>query len=328
MLVVTGGAGFIGSALIWKLNQENYYDIIVADRLGTGVKWKNLAKRRLSRILHKDELLDWLNRESSPHSIEAIFHLGACSSTTELDADYLMKNNLSYSIDLFNFCVEHSIPFIYASSAATYGAGELGFCDDPNTISSLRPINPYGFSKQLFDSWVARQKSFPPSWAGLKFFNVYGPQEYHKGSQASVPFHLFPQLRDCRKVKLFKSYREDIPDGDQRRDFIYVKDTVDVIWHFFENRNEAQSGIYNVGTGKARTFADLGRAVIATSRIKDAVIEWIDMPESLRSQYQYFTEADLTNLRRNGKFKGSFTNLEDGIDDYVGKYLSSDDPYL
>ncbi len=324
MLVVTGGAGFIGSALIWQLNELGIEDIIVVDHLGTGPKWKNLAKRHFSQIIHKDDFLGWL--KSNKDKIDGIFHMGACSSTTEEDADYLVRNNLQYSIDLFNYCTTEKIPFIYASSAATYGSREQDFFDDDAyTARSLRPINKYGFSKHVFDCWVLKQEKTPPFWAGLKFFNVYGPNEYHKGGQASVVFHAFPQIRDEGQLRLFKSHKEGYADGEQQRDFVYVKDVVKVIWHLFEKKKT--SGIYNLGTGQARSFLDLGKATF-TAMGKPVKIEWIKMPETLRGQYQYFTKAELKKLREQGGYNAPFFSLEEGVADYVNNYLQKEDPFF
>jgi ADP-L-glycero-D-manno-heptose 6-epimerase len=328
MFIVTGGAGFIGSALVWRLNQAGIDDILVVDRMGTGDKWRNLVKRRISQILHKDDLFTWLEREGPRHDIEAVFHLGASSSTTELDVDYLTRNNINYSVRLWQYCTEYGVPFIYASSAATYGAGEAGFVDDPARVDELKPLNPYGFSKQKFDQWARKQDATPPFWAGLKFFNVYGPQEYHKGGQTSVVFQILPQVETTGAVRLFKSYRSDYGHGEQKRDFVYVKDVVDVLWHLYAARNRAKSGIYNVGSGKARSFADLARAVFAAAGVSPAKLDYIDMPEGLRKQYQYFTEADLTRLREDTGYTGAATSLEDGVRDYVQNYLKADDRYL
>ena len=328
MIIVTGGAGFIGSALIWKLNQKGHTDIVVVDRMGTGSKWKNLVKRQISDIVHKDEFFDWLEALPGSRRIEAIFHMGACSATTEMDVDYLVRNNLHFSMKVWDFCAKYKIPFIYASSAATYGAGDSGYSDDPKNIPQLRPINPYGYSKQLFDVWAFEQKVKPPFWAGLKFFNVYGPQEYHKGGQASVVFHAFPQVRDKGSLRLFKSYNADYKHGEQKRDFVYVKDVVDVLYHLYHTRRLAVSGVFNLGSGKARTFADLGRAVFKSVGIKQEKIEFIEMPEQLKGQYQYFTEAKLEELRLRTGYKGKMTSLEDGVTDYVQNYLLRDDPYL
>lgn len=328
MIVVTGGAGFIGSAFVWKLNEEGLHDIVVADEFGNGTKWRNLAKRRISDAQHKVELLNWLNTKSRPAAIDAIVHMGACSATTEKDVDYLIRNNFNYSADLFRFAAREKIPFIYASSAATYGMGEHGYSDDPQVIHRLRAINPYGYSKALFDQWVLKQREKPPFWAGLKFFNVYGPQEYHKGGQASVVLHAFPQIRDRGTLKLFKSYKEGIAHGDQRRDFVWVKDVVDVILHFMRAPQNSKSGIYNVGSGEARSFADLGRAVFSAMGRPESKFDWIEMPDELKNQYQYFTEANLARLREDGAYTKPFTPLEEGVKEYVTRYLTHQDPYL
>jgi ADP-L-glycero-D-manno-heptose 6-epimerase len=328
MIIVTGGAGFIGSALVWKLNEKGITDIVVVDRMGTGSKWKNLVKRQIADIVHKDEFFSWLEKLPNGRRIDAIFHMGASSSTSEENMDYLVENNLHYSMRLWSFCVKNKIPLIYASSAATYGAGEHGYTDDPKKNIKLRPINQYGYSKHLFDIWASRQTTTPPFWVGLKFFNVYGPQEYHKGGQASVVYHAFPQVKERNALDLFKSYRPDYAHGDQKRDFIYVKDIVDVLYHLFHARRLAVSGIFNLGTGKARTFADLGRAVFKSLGKKKEKFEWIEMPERLKNQYQYFTEASLEELRIRTGYKGKMTSLEDGVFDYVGNYLMKDDPYL
>ena len=328
MIIVTGGAGFIGSALIWKLNEKSLTDIVVVDRMGHSGKWKNLVKRQITDIVHKDHFFDWLDALPKGRRIEAVYHMGACSSTTETDVDYLVENNLHYSMKIWNFCVKNKIPFIYASSAATYGSGEQGYSDNPKNLSKLRPINPYGYSKHLFDVWAMSQTVKPPFWAGLKFFNVYGPQEYHKGGQASVVFHAFPQVNEKNILKLFKSYHPDYNHGDQKRDFVYVKDVVDVLYHLYHVRRLAVSGIFNLGSGKARSFADLGRSVFKALGQKKEKLEWIEMPEQLRGQYQYFTEATLDELRERTGYKKKMTSLEDGINDYVVNYLAKDDRYL
>jgi len=328
MIIVTGGAGFIGSALVWKLNEKGLTDVVVVDHMGEGPKWKNLVKRKINDIVHKDKFFDWLESLPKGLRIEAIFHMGACSSTTEANVDYLVENNLHFSMRLWDFAAKHKIPFIYASSAATYGAGEQGYSDDVKKIPNLRPINPYGYSKHLFDTWVLRQQHKPPFWAGLKFFNVYGPQEYPKGSQASVVLHAFPQVRDHECLKLFKSYKPDYANGEQKRDFIYVKDVVDVLYHLYHSRRIAVSGIFNLGSGRARSFSDLGRAVFKALQIKKEKFEWIEMPLQLRNQYQYFTEANLDELRRRTGYKGKMSSLEEGIMDYVSNYLQKEDQYL
>jgi len=328
MIIVTGGAGFVGSVLVWRLNEAGRADIVVADHLGSGPKWKNLAKRQVSEVLHKHDLFAWLERHGQAAGIEAIFHIGACSSTTETDVDYLMRNNFQYSVDLFRYATRMKIPFVYASSGATYGLGENGFGDDPAGISKLVPTNPYGWSKQLFDAWVLRQVERPPVWVGLKYFNVYGPQEYHKGGQASVVFHAFSQVRDAKSLKLFKSENKAYAHGEQKRDFIYVKDVADVMMHVLSKPSNIQSGIYNLGTGTARTWSDLGRAVFAAVGAGAPKFEWIDMPASVRGHYQYFTEAKMDNLRRALRWDKAFTTLEDGVRDYVAGHLMKADPFL
>jgi ADP-L-glycero-D-manno-heptose 6-epimerase len=329
MIVVTGGAGFIGSVLVWKLNQIGRSDIVVADRLGTGSKWRNIARRSVDHVIHKDQLFDWLTaQKQSGQKIDGIFHMGACSSTTETDADYLVQNNFQYSVRLFEFAAANKIPLIYASSAATYGLGTKGFLDDAATTRQLEPINPYGWSKQLFDQWALKQIHTPPLWVGLKFFNVYGPNEYHKGSQASVVFHAWPQVRDKQSLRLFKSEHPDYAHGEQKRDFIYVKDIADVLVYLLQNQNAVKSGIYNLGTGKARTWADLGRAVFAAADAGPAKFEWIDMPSNLKNQYQYFTEASMERFRAGTGWTRPFTSLEDGVADYVRQHLARPDCWL
>lgn len=334
MILVTGGAGFIGSALVWKLNESGRDDIVIVDRLGTGHKWKNIAKRRFHNILHVDDLFDWLGvgdpKSAKKIKLDAIFHIGACSSTTEMDADYLIDNNTHFSQTLWQYAVEHDVPFIYASSAATYGDGEMGYSDDPKYLNELKAINPYGYSKKVFDSWVLRQKATPPFWAGLKFFNVFGPNEYHKGAQASVIFSGFSQIKENGKVRLFKSYRDGIAHGEQKRDFVYVKDVVDVMMHFFVHgrKKKVESGIYNLGTGKARSFLDLAAATFAAMGQKTPKIEWIEMPEGIKNQYQYFTEANMQRLKVRAGYTKAMTSLEQGVTDYVQNYLSAEDPYL
>lgn len=328
MIIVTGGAGFIGSALVSKLNQQGIDDIVIVDHMGHGVKWRNVNKLKFSTIIHKNDLFQWLESQGSRVTVDAVFHLGACSTTTETDVDYLVRNNLNYSIWLWNYCIRYQIPFIYASSAATYGAGELGFVDDDANVDQLKPLNPYGFSKQKFDQWALKQIKHPPFWAGLKFFNVYGPQEYHKGSQSSVVFQWLPQIKERGGVRLFKSYRDDYEHGGQKRDFVYVKDCTEIMWHFYQNGQNHSSGIYNVGSGEARTFADLAKAVMKAAGKPDGKIEHIEMPENLINQYQYFTQADLTKLREKGGYQKPMTSIEQGVADYVGNYLMKDDPYL
>ena len=333
MIIVTGGAGFIGSALIWALNEKGFDDIIIVDQLGHTKQWQNLVSKNFDSFIHKNNFLTWLEKKGGSTAISAIFHFGACSSTSESNADYLMDNNLNYSIELYNYARSHGIPFFYASSAATYGAGEQGYKDNLETTKKLRPINPYGYSKHLFDQWVLRQKKHPPFWAGFKFFNVYGPNEYHKENMCSLVAKAVPQIKKNQSLRLFKSGRKDIADGEQKRDFIYIKDVVEIILHFWQSsmshqaENIVQSGIYNVGTGKARSFADLGRAVFSALDLP-CQFKWVETPLELRAGYQYFTEADLERLKNQGGYKGEFTSLEEGVRDYVCHYLTSKNPYL
>jgi len=323
MIIVTGGAGFIGSAFVWKLNQEGIDNIIIVDRLGTSDKWKNLVNLRFVNYIHKDDFLEMIDTDMVPFEIDAIIHMGACSSTTERDADYLWHNNYAYTKILAEWALERDVRFIYASSAATYGDGTNGFSDNHKTIADLKPINMYGYSKQVFDLWVLRQK-LENKMAGIKFFNVFGPNEYHKGDMSSVIFKAFHQIRGTGKVRLFKSYRKEYKDGGQMRDFVYVKDCVNVMWWLF--KNPKANGIFNLGTGKARTWNDLIKAVFAAMK-KKTNIEYIPMPEALRNQYQYFTEAEMSKLKKAG-CPVKFSALEDSVHDYVTKYLQKSDPHL
>jgi ADP-L-glycero-D-manno-heptose 6-epimerase len=327
LIVVTGGAGFIGSVLLWRLNQLGRKDLVVVDALRSGDKWQNLVKRHIWGVIHKDQFLSWLEKAPEAKKIEAIVHLGACSSTTERDVDYLNTNNTQYTMALFTYCRERGVPLIYASSAATYGNGEHGYSDDPARTPLLRPINPYGWSKQLFDTWALHQKEAPPFWCGLKFFNVYGPNEYHKGGMQSLVAKAVPQIQEKGVLRLFKSYRDGIDHGEQQRDFIYVKDVVEVLVHVLENKDRAKSGVYNLGTGQARSFADLARAVFHAMN-QEARFEWIDMPEDIRNQYQYFTQAEMGRFRADLGYKTPFTSLEEGVREYVLEQLLATDRYL
>jgi ADP-L-glycero-D-manno-heptose 6-epimerase len=323
MIIVTGGAGFIGSAFVWKLNQEGIENIVIVDQLGTDDKWKNLVNRRFVDYIHKDDFLQMICDDQMPFEISAIVHMGACSSTTERDADYLWNNNYLYTSTLAAWAIERGVRFIYASSAATYGDGKQGFSDDHKKVSQLRPINMYGYSKQVFDLRVLRN-SLEKKIAGIKFFNVFGPNEYHKGDMTSVIFKAFHQIRETGKVKLFKSYKKEYKDGGQLRDFVYVKDCVDAMWWLFNNPNA--NGIYNLGTGKARTWNDLIKAVF-TAMKKKTNIEYIEMPEFLRNQYQYFTQAEMKKLKAAG-CPVKFSSLEYSVRDYVVNYLQKADPYM
>lgn len=329
MIIVTGGAGFIGSAFVKRLNTLGIKNILIVDNLGVTDKWQNLNNIQFLDFINKNDIFSLFNK--SPlvlKEISAIVHMGACSSTTERDVNYLMANNFQCSKDYWNLCAEHSIPFIYASSAATYGNGELGYSDNLDITSKLKPINPYGYSKQVFDLWALSARRRPPFWAGLKFFNVFGPNEFHKGSMMSLVCKAVPQILETGSLKLFKSHKEGIAHGEQKRDFVYIKDVVDVLMHFYSLPVAGiQSGIYNLGTGQARSFGDLGRATFKALQVKEN-IEWIDMPFEMRGQYQYFTEADLSRLRNQGRYTKPFLGLENAVDDYVKNYLISTNKYL
>ncbi len=322
MIIVTGGAGFIGSAIIWKLNQMGIENIIVVDNLNKSDKWKNLVNRKFSDYMHKSLLIDQLSQNRFSR-IDAIIHMGACSSTTERDVDYLMENNFHYSVKLAEYALDKDIRFIYASSAATYGDGQLGFSDDPDTTLKLKPLNAYGYSKHLFDLWVLRSKALN-KMVGLKFFNVFGPNEYHKEEMCSVIFKAFNQVKDSGKIRLFKSYKKEFLDGQQQRDFVYVKDSADLVWWFLENKGI--NGIYNVGAGKARIWNDLAKAVFRAMDVSEKIV-YIDMPERLRDRYQYFTCARVDNLKATS-CNINFSDLENGIDDYISNYLQQPDRYL
>ncbi|MDH5489513.1 MAG: ADP-glyceromanno-heptose 6-epimerase [Rhodospirillaceae bacterium] len=327
MYVVTGGAGFIGSNIVAALEKRGDEKIAVIDRLRDGDKWKNLAKRELCDIVHPDDTLDFLEDNST--NIKAVFHMGAISATTEKNVDLIIENNFQLSLDLWKWCTAHQTRFIYASSAATYGDGENGFDDDIaiDVLAKLQPLNPYGWSKHLFDRRVARMTSagdaHPPQWAGLKFFNVYGPNEYHKGPMRSVVNKLYPDAVAGKEAQLFKSHHPDYSDGGQMRDFIYVDDCVDVMMWLLDN--EKISGLFNVGTGKSRSFRDLTIAVFEALG-KKPKIKFIPTPVEIRDKYQYFTQANTLNLRKAG-YKKEFTELEDGIRSYVNGFLANDDPY-
>ena len=318
MIIVTGGAGFIGSAFVWKLNKEGLDDIVIVDHLGKSDKWKNLVGRFYYDYIDKDAFFDMIREEKVPFDVEAIVHMGACSSTTERDADYLMRNNYLYTRALALWAVKKNIRFIYASSAATYGDISKGFSDDDQTTRGLRPINMYGYSKHLFDLYVLKQE-LQKRVAGIKFFNVFGPNEYHKDDMRSMVHKAFGQIRDRGRVQLFKSHRPEYADGGQMRDFIYVKDCVEVLYWLLTNRQV--TGIFNLGTGKARTWNDLMKAVFSAMNITPQ-IDYVDMPESIRGQYQYFTEAEMDKLRHAG-YKAPFTSLEDAVRDYVQNYLQN-----
>jgi ADP-L-glycero-D-manno-heptose 6-epimerase len=327
MIVITGGAGFIGSNLVAALEERGEPDLVVCDELGHGDKWRNLAKRELAALVAPGDLLAFLDHYA--REIDAIFHMGAISSTTETNADLILANNFTLSLRLWDWCAQHGTRFLYASSAATYGAGEAGFDDDDTSqaLARLRPLNAYGWSKHLFDRRIARLVATagprPPQWVGCKFFNVYGPNEYHKGSMRSVIAQIHPLAASGQKARLFRSHRNDIPDGGQQRDFVYVRDCVDMLLWLHEHKEV--SGLFNMGSGKARSFADLAAAVYRALG-REPLIDYIDTPAELRGKYQYFTEAPIDRLRRAGYTKPT-SSLEDGVADYVRTYLSAADPY-
>jgi ADP-L-glycero-D-manno-heptose 6-epimerase len=318
MIVVTGAVGFIGSYLIQKLNQENFNAIIAVDKFDDAVKNKNLVGLRVQEKVDLDEFMSWLDHRYE--LVEFIFHIGAITDTSEFDTTKLNRLNTQYTKDLWMRCIRYQIPLVYASSAATYGLGELGYDDDESIIPKLKPLNPYGQSKQDFDSWALQQKEKPMFWAGLKFFNVYGPNESHKGRMASVIWHAFHQIRKTGKMNLFRSHNPQYKDGEQMRDFVYVKDVVDVC--FFLMHHRKNSGIYNLGSGKARTFLALTRAVFEAMN-KTEHIEFIDTPLDIRYKYQYFTEAKMEKLIKAGYSK-PFHSLEEGTADYVQHYLMNE----
>lgn len=324
MIVVTGGAGFIGSAVIHRLNSLGIDDILVVDNLGSGEKWRNLVRRRYRDYVHRDKFIELVRAGALPGKAEAIIHLGARSATTEEDADFLMENNFHYSRDLCRFALDSGARFINASSAATYGAGERGFDDDPAALAELRPLNKYGYSKHLFDLWLARE-GLLNSAASLKFFNVYGPNEYHKGSMRSVAVKLFHEINETGVASLFASGKKDVADGEQKRDFVYVKDCADLVaWLTLDA--PGANGVINVGTGRARSFNALARAVFAATG-RPAKINYVPTPANVAANYQYFTQATPGGLERVG-YKGKFLTLEAGVQDYVQNYLAADDKYL
>jgi len=315
VILVTGAAGFIGSCMTGYLNRKGYNNIIIVDEFDDENKKPNYEDKKIIARIDRHELFDWLRNH--PMQIDFVFHLGARTDTTEFDYAILEELNVGYSKKIWNYCVEKNIPLIYASSAATYGGGELGYKDDHELPYKLNPLNPYGKSKNEFDKWVLREKKQPPYWAGLKFFNVYGPNEYHKGRMASVIFHSFNQIKTSGKVKLFKSHTKGYKDGEQLRDFVYVKDVVDICYWLMNEK--PASGLFNLGTGKARTFKDLVTAIFK-SLDKEPVIEYIDTPLDIRDKYQYFTEADMSKLSDAG-YKEDFYSLEEGVETYVKNFL-------
>lgn len=320
MIIITGSAGFIGSVVVNCLNQNGKNDLILVDDFSKKNKERNYINSNYSQLINRDIFIDWL--KENHNEVDFIVHLGARTDTTEFDWSVFESLNVNYTKSLFSLCSDYSIPLIYASSAATYGNGEFGYIDNHDIVYKLQPLNPYGKSKNEVDKWVLQQEKQPPFWAGLKFFNVYGPNEYHKGRMASVIFHSFNQINETGKVKLFRSHRPDFKDGEQLRDFIYVKDIASVIIFMiekFQQNKPIKSGLYNLGTGKARSFYDLAANTFRAMN-KEVNIEFVDIPCDIRDKYQYYTEADITKLRSAGYDK-DFTSLEDGVYDYVKNFL-------
>ena len=315
MIVITGAAGFIGSCLVTKLNSLGKVNLVLVDDFSSAEKNKNLKKKSFEIKIHRAEFILWFQKNIT--KITEVYHIGARTDTTEFDTTVFEELNLNYSKKLWEICAANNIPFIYASSAATYGLGEFGFTDNHQLVERLEPLNPYGDSKNNFDKWVLKQESAPSFWAGFKFFNVYGPNEYHKGRMASVIFHAFNQIQQTGGMQLFKSHNAKYKDGEQLRDFVYVKDAVDVLTFFM--REKPQKGLYNLGTGKARTFKDLTKIAFSAMNVKTN-ISYINTPIDIRDKYQYFTEADMSKLKSVG-YKETFTNLEDGIKDYIQDFL-------
>ena len=323
MVVVTGAAGFIGSVVAGELNKKGYNNLILVDDFSKKEKERNYINLKYDSLIDRNDFFAWF--KESHDDVDFVVHLGARTDTTEFDWNVFQKLNVDYTQTMFSLCAEYQIPLVYASSAATYGDGELGYDDRHDVVERLQPLNPYGRSKNEVDKWILKQEKQPPFWAGLKFFNVYGPNEYHKGRMASVIFHSFNQINATGKVKLFRSHRPDFKDGQQLRDFIYVKDIADVICFMISQRDNettrqrVNSGLYNLGTGKARSFYDLAAATFKAMG-KEVNIEYIDIPEDIRDKYQYFTEANMNKLKAAGYDK-DFTSLEDGVEDYVKNYL-------
>jgi ADP-L-glycero-D-manno-heptose 6-epimerase len=321
MIIITGAAGFIGSSLTAFLNENGYNDLVLVDDFNKTEKAQNLKGKSYSEKVDRSKFGQWLDQNHL--LVEFVFHLGARTDTTEFDSKIFDDLNLNYSKNVWEKCVQYGLPLVYASSAATYGLGEQGYTDDHKLPETLVPLNPYGVSKNDFDKWALNQKREPYFWAGLKFFNVYGPNEYHKGRMASVIFHSFNQIKATKTVKLFRSHRPDYPDGGQKRDFVYVKDLVKVCFFLMQHRKN--SGLYNLGTGQARTFYDLATSTFLALNLKPD-ITFIDTPEDIRDKYQYFTEANMTKLRSIG-YAEPFYSLEEGVKDYVQKYLNSNGYY-
>jgi ADP-L-glycero-D-manno-heptose 6-epimerase len=315
MIIITGAAGFIGSCLVQKLNDEGFYDLVLVDDFSSETKNKNFEGKRYSKQVEREAFSEWL-RENHLH-VQFVFHIGARTDTTEMDVKLFNQLNLDYTKTIWNICTEFGLPLVYASSAATYGLGEQGYDDDESKIPMLKPLNPYGDSKNDFDIWALKQEKKPYFWAGLKFFNVYGPNEYHKGRMASVIFHTFNQIKKTGAMKLFQSHNPEFKDGEQMRDFVYIKDVVNVLYFLMHHRKD--SGIYNLGTGKARTFLDLATQTFHAMDTPVS-ISFVPTPEDIREKYQYFTEANMEKLRSIG-YSLDFYSLEEGVEDYVKNYL-------
>jgi ADP-L-glycero-D-manno-heptose 6-epimerase len=327
MIVVTGGAGFIGSNVVAALGEVGADPVSVVDRLGRGEKWRNLRRHEIDELVDPSGLDDFLQRRVG--DIDLVVHMGAVSATTEKDADLIVESNLRLSQKIWTWCARHEVPLIYASSAATYGDGSEGFSDDadPTALARLKPMNAYGWSKHAFDRWVIRATSgsgpIPPQWVGLKLFNVYGPNEYHKGAMRSMVAKAYPAAVAGTPTTLFRSHHPDYPDGGQKRDFVYVKDCVDVILWLMGHREV--NGLFNVGTGRAQTWLELMGALYAATG-KELAVEWEDIPDEIRDRYQYFTQADMGRLRAAG-YDRPFQSVEEGVADYVSSHLGTDDPY-
>ncbi len=315
MIIVTGAAGFIASCLVSRLNADGHENLILVDDFSDETKNHNLEGKKYKQRIHRDEFIHWFAEHAK--EIKLVFHIGARTDTTEFDRTIFNRLNVNYSKDIWTICADHKIPLVYASSAATYGLGEYGYEDDHSIVPKLVPLNPYGESKNEFDKWVLLQKKAPPHWYGLKFFNVYGPNEYHKSRMASVIFHAFGQISSAGAMKLFRSHNSEYKDGEQLRDFIYVKDVIEVC--VFLSKKYPASGLYNLGTGKSRSFLDLAKGTFAAME-KEENISFIDTPIDIRDKYQYFTEANMTKLKNAG-YEKEFYSLEDGILDYVQNYL-------
>ena len=315
MIIVTGAAGFIGSCLIQRLNQDNFNYIIAVDDFSNEEKNRNLVGKKIQERVERENFFDWL--DANYQEVEFCFHIGARTDTTEFDIEIFNKLNLNYSKKIWKKCYEYQIPLVYASSAATYGLGENGYDDNESLIPQLKPLNPYGDSKNDFDIWALKQEEQPFFWAGLKFFNVYGPNEFHKGRMASVIWHTFNQIKKTGGMKLFRSHNPEFKDGEQMRDFVYVKDVVEVCMFLMHHRKN--SGIYNLGSGKARTFIDLVKNTFKSLE-NEEVISFVDTPEDIRDKYQYFTEANMSKLKSIG-YERPFHTLEEGVSDYVKNYL-------